>query len=75
MPVLHQLIRLKDDALAEFLGRYVTWALETYLQAKQGLQMFTPFNPFASISSTFDFWPLTSGFRPSSRSQTIRPAR
>ncbi len=49
-PLLHQLIRLKDDALAEFLGRYVTWALEVYVQAKQGMQMFTPFNPFASVS-------------------------
>jgi len=25
-----------DDALAEFLGQYVTWALEVYLQTKQG---------------------------------------
>ena len=53
VPLLHQLIRLKDDALAEFLGRYVTWALETYLQAKQGMQMFTPFNPFSAISPFF----------------------
>jgi polyhydroxyalkanoate synthesis repressor PhaR len=50
VPLLHQLIRLKDDALAEFLGRYVTWALEMYLQAKQGMQMFSPFSPFAALS-------------------------
>lgn len=50
VPLLHQLIRLKDDALAEFLGRYVTWALEMYLQAKQGMQMFSPFSPFSSLS-------------------------
>ena len=50
VPLLHQLIRLKDDALAEFFGRYVSWALEVYVQAKQGMQMFTPFNPFASVS-------------------------
>lgn len=52
-PLLHQLIRLGDDALAEFLGRYVTFALEMYLQAKQGAQAFNPFagfNPFSSNS-------------------------
>ena len=51
--LLHQLIRLGDDALAEFLGRYVTFALEMYLQAKQGAQTFNPFagfNPFSSNS-------------------------
>jgi len=37
-----------DDALAEFLGRYVTWALEVYLSAKQGMQAMAPFNPFFS---------------------------
>jgi polyhydroxyalkanoate synthesis repressor PhaR len=51
VPLLHQLIRLKDDALAEFLGRYVTWALDLYLQAKQGMQLFSPFGPFSPFSS------------------------
>lgn len=52
-PLLHQLIRLGDDALAEFLGRYVTFALEMYVQAKQGAQSLNPFagfNPFSSNS-------------------------
>jgi polyhydroxyalkanoate synthesis repressor PhaR len=49
-PLLHQLIRLGDDALAEFLGRYVTTALELYLQAKQGAQAFAPLNPFAAFN-------------------------
>jgi len=49
-PLLHQLIRLGDDALAEFLGRYVTAALEMYLQAKQSAQAFSPLNPFASFN-------------------------
>lgn len=31
--LLTQLIRLNDDALAEFLGRYVGAALELYLQS------------------------------------------
>jgi polyhydroxyalkanoate synthesis repressor PhaR len=44
--LLVQLIRMGDDALAEFLGQYVTWALEVYLQAKQGVQAMAPFNPF-----------------------------
>jgi polyhydroxyalkanoate synthesis repressor PhaR len=50
VPLLVQLIRMGDDALAEFLGQYVTWALEVYLQAKQGVQAMTPFNPFLSAS-------------------------
>ena len=46
--LLVQLIRMGDDALAEFLGQYVTWALEVYLQTKQGVQAMAPFNPFGS---------------------------
>jgi polyhydroxyalkanoate synthesis repressor PhaR len=46
VPLLVQLIRMGDDALAEFLGQYVTWALEMYLQARQGVQAMSPFNPF-----------------------------
>jgi polyhydroxyalkanoate synthesis repressor PhaR len=46
VPLLLQLIRMGDDALAEFLGQYVTWALEVYLQARQGAQAMSPFNPF-----------------------------
>jgi len=48
VPLLVQLIRMGDDALAEFLGHYVTWALEVYLSAKQGMQAIAPFNPFFS---------------------------
>jgi polyhydroxyalkanoate synthesis repressor PhaR len=46
-PLLHQLIRLGDDALAEFLGRYVQGALELYLQARKSTQSIMPFNPAA----------------------------
>ncbi len=46
-PLLLQLIRMGDDSLAEFLGRYVSWALELYLQARQGMGNL-PFNPFAT---------------------------
>src|SRR4051794_39576976 len=34
--LLTQLIRLEDDALAEFFNSYMTSALEMYLQAKSG---------------------------------------
>jgi polyhydroxyalkanoate synthesis repressor PhaR len=47
VPLLTQLVRLGDDALAEFLGQYVRWALEIYLNAKQGARQFAPYNPFA----------------------------
>jgi len=48
-PLLHALVRMGDDALADFFGRYVTWALEVYLQARQGLGGLA-FNPFAQAA-------------------------
>ena len=47
VPLLIQLVRLGDDALAEFLGQYVRWALEIYLNAKQSSRQFAPYNPLA----------------------------
>lgn len=47
--LLTQLIRMGDDALAEFLGRYMSWALEVYFQAKRGAQAVSPYVPFASM--------------------------
>ncbi len=35
--LLTQLIRLGDDSVGEFFGRYVTWALDLYMQAKRGV--------------------------------------
>jgi polyhydroxyalkanoate synthesis repressor PhaR len=55
-PLLHQLIRLGDDALAEFLGRYVQGALELYLQARKSSQAVMPFNPLLALS------PFGNGF-------------
>lgn len=49
VPLLTQLIRMGDDALAEFLGRYMSTALELYLGAKQGAQAISPYNPFANV--------------------------
>lgn len=48
-PLLHQLIRLGDDALAEFMERYVGMALELYLQAKRGAESLGGYNPFAAM--------------------------
>jgi len=52
--LLTQLIRLDDDSLAEFFGRYVTGALELYLQAKRGVQAVAQVNPLAQL-------PITAG--------------
>ena len=52
VPLLTQLIRLSEDALAEFLGQYLAAALDLYLQAKQGAQTLSPYMPFASVPFT-----------------------
>jgi polyhydroxyalkanoate synthesis repressor PhaR len=52
-PLLHQLIRLGDDVLADFLGRYVQGALELYLTAKKTTQTLMPFNPFTVLTAPF----------------------
>jgi len=62
--LLVQLIRMGDDALAEFLGQYVSWALEVYLQTKQGVQAMAPFNPFAGYGLPRTFGLAGSGWPP-----------
>jgi len=47
--LLTQMIRLSDDALAEFFSRYVTGALDLYLQAKRGVQSIASYNPLTQI--------------------------
>jgi polyhydroxyalkanoate synthesis repressor PhaR len=49
VPLLLQLIRMGDDALAEFFGRYLSGALELYLSAKHGAQTIAPYAPFATL--------------------------
>jgi polyhydroxyalkanoate synthesis repressor PhaR len=46
-PLLVQLIRMNDDSLAEFMGRYLSWALDLYMSARQGAQAIAPYNPLA----------------------------
>jgi polyhydroxyalkanoate synthesis repressor PhaR len=47
--LLVQLIRMDDEALAEFLGRWVSSALELYVQAKHGAQVLSPYVPMAHV--------------------------
>ncbi len=54
-PLLAQIIRLDDDALAEFFTRYVSTALDMYVQAKRGAQSITQFNPFAQLPQWMGF--------------------
>ncbi len=49
VPLLNQLIRLGDDALAEFLGSYMAGALALYMQAKRGADALAAYNPFAAM--------------------------
>jgi polyhydroxyalkanoate synthesis repressor PhaR len=46
--LLTQLIRMGDDDLTEFFGRFVGVALEMYGQARQGAQGLLSYNPFMS---------------------------
>src|SRR6185312_1692742 len=52
VPLLLQLIRMGDDALAEFFGRFLGTALELYFQARQGAAAVSPWNPFATVPFT-----------------------
>jgi polyhydroxyalkanoate synthesis repressor PhaR len=49
VPLLVQLIRLSDSFLAEFMGQYVSAALDLYLQMKQGAQSLSPYLPFGGL--------------------------
>lgn len=56
VPLLLQLIRMGDEPLADFLGRYVSWALDMYMQARGGLGNL--YNPFAGLRSFVpSVWP------------------
>lgn len=47
VPILTQLVRMSDDALGDFLGRWLSAAMELYQQARSGLSAITPYNPLA----------------------------
>lgn len=48
--LLTQFIRLGDDALGEFFSRYVTSALDMYLQARRGVQNIGSFSGMGTMS-------------------------
>jgi polyhydroxyalkanoate synthesis repressor PhaR len=52
--LLTQMVRLSDDSLAEFFSRYVTSALDLYLQAKRGVQTLAAYNPLTQIPMAGD---------------------
>lgn len=70
--LLTQMIRLGDDALGEFFSRYVTAALDLYLQAKRGVQQLGSYNPLAQLPMAATdalqrLWmanPFAAGFAP-----------
>lgn len=47
VPLLLQLIRMREDALAEFMGRWLSWALAVYTQARRGASSIAAYNPLA----------------------------
>ncbi|MCR9163727.1 MAG: polyhydroxyalkanoate synthesis regulator DNA-binding domain-containing protein [Nannocystaceae bacterium] len=66
--LLHRLLRMQDDAIAEFFSSYVTWALDVYLAAKSGGQTLGSMMPFgqapwagtsalARMFGAAPFWP------------------
>ena len=72
-PLLHQLIRLGDDALADFLGRYVQAALELYLTAKKTTQSFMPFNPLVALTQFANNTPFGGWNQPSPQPFAVPP--
>lgn len=50
IPLLLQLIRMrKDEALAEFLGRFFAVALDAYQSTRQSVRHLSPLNPLAEL--------------------------
>ena len=47
VPLLVQLVRMREDALAEFMGRWMSWALTVYQQARRGATTISQYNPLA----------------------------
>lgn len=60
--LLNQMIRLSDDSLAEFFSRYVTGALDIYLQAKRGAQTMHQYNPLMWLGNVGGMNPFGQPF-------------
>lgn len=63
---LAQLIRMNDEDLSQFMGCYMSWALEIYLQAKQGAAQLGPLGTLASapFQATSAMARMLQGFGP-----------
>jgi hypothetical protein len=74
--LLVRLIRLDDEALAEFLTRYVGWALEVYVGAKTRARSLLPLNPLATapFAATDAFARLVLGAAQWGKRQGTSPA-
>jgi polyhydroxyalkanoate synthesis repressor PhaR len=61
VPLLTELIRMGDGPLAEFLGRYVGWALEVFVQTRQGFAGWAGHSfggsPFGGLMPFGPLWP------------------
>lgn len=67
IPILLKLIRMGDKALADFLGPYLTWALEVYVQATKGMQAMVPWGPLLAtrgLARLLGFPPQRGGAPP-----------
>lgn len=43
VPLLTQMIRMEEDALAEFMTLYMSWAMDVYFQVKRGFRDINPY--------------------------------
>jgi polyhydroxyalkanoate synthesis repressor PhaR len=48
-PLLLQLVRMRDEALAEFFGKYLSFALDVYAGAKRRAETISPLAPLATV--------------------------
>lgn len=49
VPLLLQMIRMGDDALAEFMSLYMTWALDVYQTMRRGVSGISGYSPFSNM--------------------------
>lgn len=72
VPLLLQLIRMGDEPLADFLGQYVSWALEIYMQTRSGIASL--YNPFAQLRGVFSSAPPPPAAPPEKSRPAPKPA-
>ena len=69
-PLLVQMIRMGELPIAEFMGRWVSWAFEVYMQARRGFGILSHMNPFGSLPMAM---PLGRGHGTGSRRAAPEP--